>query len=144
MDYKEKQKVSEQEKAYLPLEITIESQDYSPGDSEWQEECHSFYEQIKSSIGEGSLEPRKLEVVEDGHRGGILEIFSTLTAGIASIGGLTAIIGVAKLWLEYRKGTEIELKFPDGTGIKLSSASEKDIDKLLTIYEKKLAQSQPE
>jgi hypothetical protein len=85
-----------------------------------------------------------VEVDEDGHRGGILEVFNILTAGIASIGGLTAIIGAAKLWLEYRKGTEIELKFPDGTGIKLSSASNEDINKLLSLCEKKLAQSQAE
>lgn len=136
--------MSKQEKSYLPLDITIESQDYSPADSEWQEECNRLYHQIKSSLGDGSLEPRKVEVDEDGHRGGILEVFNILTAGIASIGGLTAIIGAAKLWLEYRKGTEIELKFPDGTGIKLSSASNEDIDKLLSLCEKKLAQSQAE
>ena len=136
--------MAEQDKKYLPIDITIESRDYAPGDSEWQEECNSLYQQMKQSLDDGTLEPEMLEVEEDGHRGGILEIFNVLTAGISSIGGLTAIIGAAKLWLDYRKGAEIELKFPDGTGIKLSSASDDDINKLLDLYEKKLAQSNVE
>ncbi len=92
--------------------------------------------QIKNSLDTGTVEPLKVEKEEKGHRGGFLEIFSTVIAGISSIGGLTAIIELAKLWLEHRKGCEITLKFPDGSEMKVSDASKEDI---MNVYEKQLA-----
>lgn len=124
--------------SHLPIVFRLESKDYAPEDSEWQKECHQLFMQIKNASDTGIVEPQKVEKEEDGYRGGFVEIFSTITAGIGSIGGLTAIIELAKLWLGHRKGTaEITLKFPDGGEMKVSGASKEDI---LNLYEKQLAQ----
>jgi hypothetical protein len=123
----------------LPIIISLESVDYRPEDSDWQEECRQLYMRIKNTVDTGTVEPLKVEKEEKGYRGGFIEIFSTVTAGISSIGGLTAIIELAKLWLEHRKGSEITLKFPDGSEMKVSGASKEDI---LNVYEKQLAKQQ--
>ena len=120
----------------LPLVINLESKDYAPEDSEWQEECHQLYMQIKNALDTGTVEPLKVEKEGKGHCGGFLEVFNMINAGITSIGGFTVIIELAKLWLEHRKGSEITLKFPDGSEMKVSGASKEDI---LNLYEKQLA-----
>ena len=125
--------------SYLPIVISIESKNYAPEDSDWQKECHQLYSQIRKTPDEGIVEPLKAEKEENGYRGGFIEIFSTITAGIASIGGLTAIIELAKLWLGNRKGCEITLKFPDGSEMKVSGASKEEI---LSLYERQLARQE--
>lgn len=123
--------------SYLPIVISLESKDYAPKDSDWQRECHHLYLKIKNSLDEGIVEPLKVEEKEKGRRGGLIEIYNMITAGIASIGGLTVIIELVKLWLEHKKGSaEITLKFPDGSEIKVSGASKEDI---LNLYQKQLA-----
>jgi hypothetical protein len=121
----------------LPVTINLESENYKPDDSEWQQECHQLYSQIRDTLDTGTIEPLKVSKGGKGYRGGFVEIFSTVTAGIASIGGLSVIIDLAKLWLEHRKGSEITLKFPDGSEMKVSRASKEDI---LKLYERQLAQ----
>ena len=128
--------MSKTDQPNLPVTINLESENYQPDDSEWQEECHQLYRQIKSILDAGTIEPLKVSKEGKGYRGGFIEIFNTVTAGIASIGGLSVIIDLAKLWLEHRKGSEITLKFPDGSEMKISSASKEDI---LKLYEKQLA-----
>lgn len=125
--------------SYLPIVISMESENYGPEDSYWQKECHQLYSQIKKTLDEGTIEPLNVEREGRGYRGGFLEIFSTITAGIASIGGFTAIIELAKLWLENRKGCEITLKFPDGSELKISGASKEEI---LSLYERQLAKQE--
>jgi len=77
----------------LSLVVSIESKDYAPEDSEWQEECHKFYMQIKNALDEGTVESLKVEKEEEGHRGGFLEIFSTIKEeryyAISKTGGFT-------------------------------------------------------
>lgn len=131
--------VNEQNRSYIPIDISITSEYHTSEDSDWQEQCNQLYQQLNNAIDEGTIEPRKVEVQNDGHRGGFLELFNTITAGIASIGGLSALIEIAKIWLEHRKGSEVSLKFPDGSEIKLSSASESDLERILELYEKKLS-----
>lgn len=121
----------------LPVTINLESASYGPEDSEWQQECHQLYNQIRDALDAGTIEPLKVSKRGKGYRGGFVEIFNTVTAGIASIGGLSVIIDLAKLWLEHRKGSEITLKFPDGSEMKVSRASKEDI---LKLYERQLAQ----
>jgi len=131
--------VRDQDKNYIPINISLTSDFHASDDSEWQKECNQFYQQLNGALDEGTLEPESVKSVEGGHRGEFLEMFNTITAGIASIGGLTVLIEIAKLWMEHRKGTEISLKFPDGSEINMSSASKSDIEKVIELYQNKLS-----
>jgi len=117
----------------LPLVIKLESKDYSPGDSEWQEECRQLYSQIKKTLDTGTVEPLKVEKEEKGHRGGFLETFDMLTVK-TSVEVMVLLGQVVMHWYRRRKDTtEITLKFPDGGEMKISAASKDDI---LSLYEK--------
>ncbi|MBI2485627.1 MAG: hypothetical protein HYW01_01440 [Deltaproteobacteria bacterium] len=120
----------------LPLVIKLESKDYSPQDSEWQEECRQLYVQIKRALDTGTVEPLKVETEEKGHRGGFLETFDMLTVKT----GVEVMVLVGQIvmhWYQRRKdSTEITLKFPDGGEMRISAASKDDI---LSLYEKHIA-----
>ncbi len=120
----------------LPLVIKLESKDYAQEDSEWQEECHQLYVQIKNVLDTGTVEPVKVEREEKGHRGGFLEMFDTMT--VTTGDEVMVFIGkVVMHWYERRKSsTEITLKFPDGAEMRISAASKDDI---LSLYEKHVA-----
>ena len=132
--------MSNAEKFHLPVEIHIISEVLEPHENDWQQECHQFYRQIRRAPEIDKVEPHKKEIEEEGHRGGAIEIFNMITTGISSVGGLTAIVSVASLWLEHRKQSKVVLKFPDGMEITLPNASESEINRILKLYQDKIAQ----
>ena len=99
----------------FPLIINIESENQRPEDSEWQGECHHLFTQLRNTLDDGTLEPLKLRAGSETYRGDLVGCLLQFTAGIASIGGLSVIIDMLKLWLERRKNVDVTLKFPDGT-----------------------------
>jgi hypothetical protein len=121
---------------YCPVTLKIETKGRKPEDSDWQNECHQLYMQIKKTMDVGTIEPLRVKAEGRTYRGDILELFNSITAGIASVGGLSVLIDVVKLWLEHRKGTEVTLKFPDGSEMKITRASKEEI---LNLYEKQTA-----
>jgi hypothetical protein len=119
----------------FPIVLNIDAKDQNPEDSDWQNECHQLYVQLKDALYADTIESRTIQTESSNDRGDFIELFNTITAGIASIGGLSLIVDVIKIWLERRKGAEITLKFPDGSEMKISRASKEDI---LSLYEKQI------
>lgn len=86
----------------------------------WQEQCCQLYSSICRSIPDGWIEPLKLKCSE-GERTDLSTIFSTLAVfGITGEVFATIILDAMKTWLEYRPTAEIELKYPDGSTVKIS------------------------
>jgi hypothetical protein len=86
----------------------------------WQEQCCQLYCSICSNIPDGWIEPLKLKCSE-GERADITTIFSTLAVfGITGKVFAEIILEAMKTWLEHRPTAEIELKYPDGSTVKIS------------------------
>jgi hypothetical protein len=86
----------------------------------WQEQCCQLYSSICRSIPDGWIEPVKLDCSE-GEKADLATIFSTLAVfGITGEVFANIILDAMKTWLEHRPTAEIELKYPDGSTVKIS------------------------
>ncbi len=119
--------------------IQLESQDYIPEDSEWQEECRQFYNNLYDEIEEGELEPNKKESRE-GDKSGFIELFNEIVTYGISIGGFSAMYQLSKLWLDQRSNCDIVLKFPDGSEMKMRGLSPEEAEQKMQEHQQKYAQ----
>lgn len=90
----------------------------------WQDQCKYLFDELSSVLPEGSIKPLILESSE-GEKAVDLTYFSTLVVNelapkFFAFVFVETIIEAFKNWFEYRKNSNIELKYPDGNIIELS------------------------
>ena len=130
--------MSEPNKSPFTFTIQIESQDYTSEDSDWQEECRQFYNNLSDELEEGELEPVK-QASKEGDKADFIELFNQIVTYGISIGAFSALYQLAKLWLEQRNNCDIVLKFPDGSEMKMQGLSQQEAEQKMQEHQKKHA-----
>lgn len=115
------------------IEIIIDQEKKSDS-STWQEHCHNYYLLLKNNLDNVTLTPAEFQNEGKGERGDVIQIFSTIVAGLASPVVLTQLIEISKLWLNKNRGSQITIKLENGQELNLSGASEDELARIITIF----------
>ena len=135
--------MSETDKGTFQFTIHMESNEYGPEESEWQDECRDFFNSMVKEIEEGELKPVE-RPSREGEKADLLLLFNEIVAYGVSIGAFSAIYQLAKLWLEQRSRCDIVLKFPDGSEMKMRGLSEREAGEKMQEHQQRCAQDKEE
>jgi hypothetical protein len=120
------------------LTLQLESPEYEVNDDRWQDECRRLLQQLRREIPEVTLEPVLEQPTGTGHKG-VLELFNQLVMYGLSMGTFANLFQLLKYWLERHEKAEIQLKFPDGSLLKVQNLTvaeaERKIQEHLANYQ---------
>ena len=106
------------------FQIILQSNNVDDLSEYWQDQCKYFYDELSSTLPEGSIKPLTLNTTEGGKAPDLIFfsslVINELPAKLIAYIFVEALIESIKQWHQYRQSANISVKHPDGSILEIS------------------------
>lgn len=110
------------------FQIILQSDNEDNLSEYWQDQCWYLYDELSRALPESSIKPLTLES-STGERADITIFFHTIIIEITAKIFVEIVFEAIKNWHYYRPESNIEIKCPDGSIVKITKQSIPELQK---------------
>jgi len=112
----------------ISFQIRLQSDNEDDLSEYWQGQCWYLYDELSRALPEGSIKPLTLGG-STGERADITILFHAIIIEITAKIFVEIVFEAIKNWHYYRQEANIEIKYPDGSIVKITKQSIPELQK---------------